>query len=240
MAGHSKWANIKHKKAKVDKAKGKIFGRLIREIVVAVQEAGPDKDSNPRLRLALVKAKSANLNKDAINRAIERGAGGQGESYMSIRYEGYGPGGAAVMVHCLTDNKNRTVGEVRHAFTKHGGNLGTSGSVAFLFEHKGIINVAKSENEDEVVDFALEHDASDIIVSDDSIIEVITEPESYIAVLTALKDKGFEVVDSNLVYVPTNEHEVTDDVSESMIKMLDMLDDLDDVQEVTSNATFAE
>ena len=132
MAGHSKWANIKHKKAKVDKAKGKIFGRLIREIVVAVQEAGPDKDSNPRLRLALVKAKSANLNKDAINRAIERGAGGQGESYMSIRYEGYGPGGAAVMVHCLTDNKNRTVGEVRHAFTKHGGNLGTSGSVAFF------------------------------------------------------------------------------------------------------------
>src|SRR3954452_425037 len=193
MAGHSKWANIKHKKAAQDAKRGKIFTRLIKEITVASRMGGPDTDTNARLRLAIDKAQEANLPKDTIERAIKRGSGGlEGANYEEVRYEGYGIGGAAVMVDCMTDNKTRTVADVRHAFTKHGGNLGTDGSVSFLFKHCGQMVFAPGTNEDKLMEAAIDAGAEDVITNDDGSIEVVTDPPDFPNVRVAIQKAGFK------------------------------------------------
>ncbi|PIQ43954.1 MAG: YebC/PmpR family DNA-binding transcriptional regulator [Gammaproteobacteria bacterium CG11_big_fil_rev_8_21_14_0_20_46_22] len=239
MAGHSKWANIKHRKAKEDKKKGKIFSRLIRAITVAAKQGG-DPDANPALRLALDKAFSANMTKDTIERAIKRGAGGEeGANLEEIRYEGYGIGGTAVMVDCLTDNKNRTVAEVRHAFSKHGGNLGTSGSVAFQFEKKGLLCFSPDAEEDALIEAALEAGADDVLTEDDGSFIVYTAVEAFSAVKAALETAGF-VADNAEVTMDAAVKVNLDKVdAEKFLKMIDVIEDLDDVQEVYSNADIA-
>ncbi len=193
MSGHSKWANIKHRKAAQDKKRGKIFTKLIREITVAARGGGSDLDSNPRLRLAVDKALGANMTKDTIDRAIKRGTGeGDDAQYEEIRYEGYGPGGTAVMVDCMTDNRNRTVSDVRHAFTKCGGNLGTDGSVSYMFKKTGMLTYPVGSNEDVIMDAALEAGAEDIVTNSDGSIEVITSPEEFMSVKTAMKAAGLQ------------------------------------------------
>src|SRR5687767_8548 len=192
VAGHSKWANIKHRKERQDAKRGKIFTRLIKEITVAARMGGGDAEMNPRLRLAIDKAQDNNLPKDTIERAIKRGSGGlEGASYEEIRYEGYGIGGAAVMVDCMTDNRTRTVADVRHAFTKHGGNLGTDGSVAFLFKHCGQMVFAPGTNEDTLMEAAIDAGAEDVVTNDDGSIEVITAPHDFTQIRVALEKKGF-------------------------------------------------
>jgi len=193
MAGHSKWANIRFRKGAQDAKRGKIFTKLIREIVVATRMGGPDSDSNPRLRDAVQKALGANMKRDTVDNAIKRGAGAQdGDNYDEIRYEGYGPNGVAVMVDCLTDNRNRTVSEVRHAFTKSGGNLGTDGSVAYLFSKRGIISFAPGNDEEKVLDAALEAGADDVLTNDDGSIDVWTNPEDFVTVLEVLQASGLK------------------------------------------------
>ena len=237
MAGHSKWANIKHKKAANDKKRGKLWSKLIREVTVAAKEGGGDLDSNPRLRLAVDTAQAANMPKDTIDRAVKRGAGGaEGEDYEEIRYEGYGPGGTAVMVDCMTDNRNRTASEVRHAFTKHGGNLGTDGSVAYLFVKRGIISYAEGADEDAVMEAALEAGAEDVVANDDSSIDVYTSPEDFSDVRQAMVDAGLEPLNAEVTFEASTSAELDQDAAEKLLRMVDTLEDLDDVQEVYSNA----
>lgn len=237
MAGHSKWANIQHRKKAQDAKRGKIFTRLVRELSVAAREGGGDPESNPRLRLAIDKANSANVPKDNIERAIKKATGElEGVSYESLRYEGYGPGGVAVMVDCLTDNRNRTVAAVRHAFTKHGGNLGTDGSVAYLFEKKGVIQFAPGSDEDAIMEAALEAGAEDIITSDDGSIEVLTQPDDYEAVRDALRSAGLSYEEAEITQRASTMAEVDVETGQKVLNFLDVLEDLDDTQDVWSNA----
>ena len=239
MAGHSKWANIKHKKAAQDAKRGKIFTRLIKEITVAAKLGGGDPNSNPRLRLAVDKAYEQNMPKDNIERAIKRGSGGlEGVNYEEIRYEGYGIAGAAVLVDCMTDNRVRTVADVRHAFTKYGGNLGTDGSVGFLFKHCGQLLFAPGTDEDKLMEVALEAGAEDIIGNDDGSIEVITAPYEFVAVKEALEKAGFKAELAEVTMKPVNETELTGDDSVKMQKLLDALESIDDVQEVYTTAVI--
>ncbi|WP_133137257.1 YebC/PmpR family DNA-binding transcriptional regulator [Legionella rowbothamii] len=240
MAGHSKWANIKFRKGVQDAKRGKIFTKLIREITVAARMGGAEESSNPRLRDAIKKALAANMKRDTIDNAIKRGVGGlDGEAMVAMRYEGYGPGGVAVLVDCLSDNKNRTVSEVRHAFTKNGGNLGTDGSVAYLFTNQGEILMAPGASEDQVMEVAIEAGADDVSVEDGQI-EVITPVEAYHSVLNALSDANLAVEQSQLTMRAQTLVPIDDESAESLMKMIDMLEDLDDVQEVYSNAEFSE
>ena len=241
MAGHSKWANIKHKKAATDAKRGKIFTRLIKEITVSSRLGGPDASSNPRLRLAIDKARDQNMPKDTIDNAIRRGAGQlDGVSYEEIRYEGYGINGAAVIVDCMTDNRTRTAGDVRHAFSKHGGNLGTDGSVAYLFKHCGQIVFAPGTSEDKVMEAAIEAGAEDVIANDDGSIEVVTGPYDFIAVKDALAKAGLKPEVAEVVMKPSNEVELAGEDAQRMQKLIDALESLDDVQEVYTSAVFAE
>ncbi len=239
MAGHSKWANIQHRKGAQDAKRGKLFTRLIREITVAARMGGGDPNANPRLRLAVDKGLTANMSKDTIERAIKRGSGDvDGDNYEEVRYEGYGPGGVAVMVDCLTDNRNRTVSEVRHAFSKSGGNLGTDGSVSYMFEQVGQLFYPEGTDEDSVMEVALEAGAKDIIA--DGGIEVLTEPDEFIAVKTALDEAGF-VSESAEVTMRAGTNSAVDlDTAQKMLRLLDMLENLDDVQQVYSNADISD
>ncbi len=237
MAGHSKWANIKHKKAANDKKRGKIWTKVIREITVAARAGGGDIDSNPRLRLAIDKAKGTNMPKDTIDRAVKKGAGGDEDgNYEEIRYEGYGPGGAAVIADCMTDNRNRTAAEVRHAFTKYAGNLGTAGSVAYLFSKQGVISFDAGTDEDAIMEAALEAGAEDVIANDDGSVDVMTTPEDFEAVRDALLGDDLEAVHAEITFTASTEATLNAKEAESMLKMIDLLEDLDDVQEVYSNA----
>ncbi len=241
MAGHSKWANIKHKKAATDKKRGKVWTKLIREVTVAAREGGGDPGSNPRLRLAIDKSTAANMPKDTIKRATDRGAGGaDSDSYDEIRYEGYGPGGTAVIVDCMTDNRNRTASEVRHAFSKHGGNLGTDGSVAYLFTKQGIISYAPGVDEEAIMDAALEAGADDIIGNDDGSVDVVTAPEGFTAVREALVTAGFEPDNAEVTFSASTSTELDQEAAEKLLRMVDTLEDLDDVQEVYSNAEISD
>ncbi len=241
MAGHSKWANIQHRKGRQDAKRGKIFTRLIKEITVAARMGGADVGTNPRLRMAVDKAKGESMPKDNIENAIKRGAGTlEGVNYEEIRYEGYGIGGAAVIVDCLTDNRNRAVADVRHAFTKFGGNLGTDGSVAFMFKHCGSLLFAPGTNEDQVMEAALEAGAEDIINNDDGSIEVITTPAEFTAVKEALEAASLNPVLAEVTMKADNETVFTGDDAVKMQKLLDALDDLDDVQEVYTSAVIEE
>jgi len=241
MAGHSKWANIKHKKAAEDKKRGKIFSRLSREIMVAARQGNPDPDWNPRLRLAIDKAYAANMPKDNVERARQKGAGElEGEAYEEARFEGYAPGGVAVMVDCVTDNRNRTVAEVRHAFSKHGGNLGTDGSVAFLFNYTGVISYPAGTDEDGLMEAAIEAGADELVTNDDGSMDVLVAPEQFGAVRDALVAAGFEPEDAEVTMRPSNDVEVSGEDADKTLKMLEVLDDLDDVQNVYTNANFSE
>ena len=240
MAGHSKWANIKFRKGVQDAKRGKIFTKLIREITVAARMGGGDESTNPRLRDAVKKALSANMKRDTVDNAVKRGVGGlEGEAMVHMRYEGYGPGGIAVLVDCLSDNKNRTVSEVRHAFTKSGGNLGTDGSVSYLFSHQGEILMAVGQSEDQVMEVAIDAGASDVS-ADEGQIEIITPVEAYHSVLNALNDADLVVEESHLTMRAQISVPIDDESAESLVKLIDMLEDLDDVQEVYSNAEFSE
>lgn len=237
MAGHSKWANIQHRKGRQDAKRGKLFTKLIREITVAAKLGGGDPDANPRLRAAIDTAKSQSMPKDTIERAVKRGAGGDdGGNVDEIRYEGYGPGGVAVLVDTMTDNKNRTVAEVRHAFSKFGGNLGTDGSVSYLFAKVGLISYVAGTNEDAVMDAAIEGGAEDVITNDDGSIDVITEPDTMVDVKESLVNAGFEPENAEVTMRASTGSELDAKGAESMMKLLDMLEDLDDVQKVYSNA----
>ena len=239
MAGHSKWANIKHKKAATDAKRGKIFTRLIKEITVAARLGGGDSASNPRLRLAIEKAYEQNMPKDNVERAVKRGSGElDGVNYEEVRYEGYGIAGAAVLVDCMTDNRVRTVADVRHAFTKYGGNLGTDGSVVFLFKHCGQMLFAPGTNEDKLMEAALEAGAEDVISNDDGSIEVITAPYELAAVKAALEKAGFKAELAEVVMKPENETVLTGDDAVKMQKLLDALENIDDVQEVYTTAVI--
>lgn len=240
MAGHSKWANIQHRKGAQDKKRGKIFTKLIREITVAAKMGGGDAGSNPRLRLAIDKALTANMTRDTIDRAVKRGAGGmEGENMEEVRYEGYGPAGVAVMVDCLTDNRNRTVGEVRHAFTKRGGNLGTDGSVSYLFSKQGHIGFAANVGEDKVMEIALEAGADDIETDDDGNITVITSADSFEDIKKALESKGLKSEFAEVTQVASTMAELDKDSAEKLLALVDMLEELDDVQNVYTNADIS-
>jgi len=237
MAGHSKWANIQHRKSKVDAKRGKIFTRINRELTVAAREGGGDPDTNPRLRLAVQKAKAANMPNDTIERTIKKATGElEGVTYEEIRYEGYATGGVAVMVDCLTDNRNRTVAEVRHAFAKHGGNLGTDGSVGYLFTKMGILNFPPGTPEEAIMDIALEAGADDVVEEEDDSIEVQTSPEAFDAVLAAMQAAGFEPANSEITMRASTEVELDVESGQKVLRLLDVLEDLDDTQEVYSNA----
>ncbi|MEM9172901.1 MAG: YebC/PmpR family DNA-binding transcriptional regulator [Pseudomonadota bacterium] len=241
MAGHSKWSNIQHRKGAQDKKRGKIFTKLIREITVAARMGGGDLDANPRLRLAVDKAKGQSMPKDNIERAIKRGSGDMdGEDYQEIRYEGYGPGGTAVMVDCMTDNRNRTVADVRHAFSKFGGNLGADGSVAYLFSQVGLLSFAADTDEETVMEAAIEAGAEDVVVNDDGSIDVITEPADFEGVRDALQAASLAPENAQVTMRASTASELGRKEAESMIKLLETLEDLDDVQEVYSNAEIAD
>jgi YebC/PmpR family DNA-binding regulatory protein len=239
MAGHSKWANIKHRKAAADAKKGKVFTRLIKEITVAAKLGGGDPGTNPRLRLAMDKAREANMTKDSVQNAIKRGSGQlDGVSYEEVRYEGYGVGGAAVMVSCLTDNRIRTVAEVRHAFTKNGGNLGSDGSVAFLFKHCGQFVYPPGADEERIMDAALAAGAEDVIKNDDGSIEVICAPADFGAVKAGLEKAALKAELAELVMKPTNESPLEGDEAARMRRLLEALEGLDDVQDVYTTAVI--
>ena len=239
MAGHSKWANIKHRKERQDAKRGKIFTRLIKEITVAARMGGGEADMNPRLRLAIDKAQDNNLPKDTIERAVKRGSGGlEGANYEEIRYEGYGIGGAAVMVDCMTDNRTRTVADVRHAFSKFGGNLGTDGSVAFLFKHCGQLVFAPGTNEDKLMEAAIDAGADDVITNDDGSIEVITPPNDFPKVRETLRKAGFKPELAEVTMKPATENMLAGDDASRMQRLLDALEAVDDVQEVYTTAVI--
>ena len=241
MAGHSKWANIQHRKGRQDTKRGALFTRLIKEITVAAKMGGGDPAMNPRLRLAMEKAADGNMPKDTVQRAIQRGVGGlEGVNYEEIRYEGYGVAGAAVIIDCLTDNRTRTVADVRHALTKHGGNLGTDGSVAFQFTHCGQLVFAPGTDEDKLMEVGLEAGAQDILSNDDGSLEVITEPGDFIAVKTALEAAGLKAEVAEITMKPQNELELTGDDAVKMQKILDALENVDNVQQVYTNAVIDE
>lgn len=238
MAGHSKWANIKHRKAAADAKKSKVTTRLVKEITIAAKGGG-DPDSNPRLRLAMEKARESNVPKDNVERAIKRGTGElEGVNYEELRFEGYGINGAGVIVDCLTDNKVRTVAEVRHAFSKHGGNLGTDGCVAFQFKHCGQIIFAPGIDEDAMMEIALEVGADDVISNDDGSIEVITNPANFLEIKKALETKGFKPEIAEVVMKAENETELTGEDAQKMQRLLDAFDELDDVQEVYTTVSL--
>jgi len=237
MAGHSKWANIQHRKKAVDAKRGKIFTQINRVLTVAAKEGGGDPDANPALRLAIEKANAANMPKDNIERAIKKATGDlDGVTYEELKYEGYAPGGVAVMVECLTDNRNRTVAEVRHAFTKYGGNLGTDGSVAYLFTKIGVMNFAPGTSEDDVMEVALEAGADDVVMGDDGSIEVVTTPEAFTAVLEAMRAADLDPENSEITQRASLEVELDVESGEKVLRFLDALEDLDDTQDVYSNA----
>jgi YebC/PmpR family DNA-binding regulatory protein len=239
MAGHSKWANIKHRKAAADAKKGKVFTRLIREITVAARAGGGDPDSNPRLRLSLEKAREANMTKDSVTRAIQRGTGElEGVSYDEVRYEGYGPGGAAVLLDCLTDNRTRTVAEVRHAFTKNGGNLGSDGSVAYLFKHVGQFVFAPGTSEDKLMEIALDAGADDVVANDDGSVEVLSAPNDFHAVKVALEKAGLKPELAEVTMKPASESALAGADAQRMRSLLDALEGLDDVQNVYTTAVI--
>jgi YebC/PmpR family DNA-binding regulatory protein len=241
MAGHSKWANIKFRKAAQDAKRGKLFTKLIREITVSARAGGGDADANPRLRTAIDKALAANMTRDTIDRAISRGTGdNEGADYEEVRYEGYGPGGIAVLVECTTDNRNRTVSEVRHAFSKNGGNLGTDGSVAYLFTKTGLFVFAPGSDEEKIMEEAIAAGAEDVEVNDDGSIEVLATPEEFEGVKSAFKDAGLEPEVAEIVQRPATETELSGEDADTIEKLIEMLEDLDDVQEVYTNAVFAD
>lgn len=241
MAGHSKWANIKHKKAAQDAKRGKVFTRLIKEITVAARLGGGDPDSNPRLRLAMDKAYDQNMPKDNIERAVKRGCGAlEGVDYEEIRYEGYGISGAAVMVDCMTDNRVRTVSDVRHAFTKYGGNLGTDGSVSFLFKHCGQLVFAPDTDEEKIMEAALDSGAEDVITHEDGSIEVVTAPYEFINIKNELEKAGFKAELAEVTMKPSNEVVLSGEDAVKMQKLLDALESLDDVQSVYTTAILDE
>lgn len=236
MAGHSKWANTKHRKAAQDAKRSKIFTKIIRELVTAAKLGGGDPDSNPRLRAAMDKALANNMTRDTMNRTIARGVGGDDDSNMeSIIYEGYGPGGTAVMIECLSDNRNRTVGEVRHAFTKCGGNLGTDGSVAYLFTKKGVITYAPGVDEDALMEAALEAGAEDIVSYDDDVIDVFTAWESLGVLKDAMTAAGFNSEAAEIAMIPSTKADMDEETAPKLLRLIDMLEDCDDVQEVYHN-----
>ena len=241
MAGHSKWANIKHRKALADAKRGKISSRLIREITVAAKLGGSDPSANPRLRLAIDKAMDQNIAKDTIERAAKRGAGAQeGVAYEQVRYEGYGIGGAAVIVDCLTDNRTRTVADVRHAFSKYGGNLGTDGSVAFLFRHCGQLVFPPGTDENRLMEAALEARADDVVTNDDGSLEVVTSPYDFVAVKERLVNAGLTPAFAEVTMKPSTEVEMKGDDAARMQKLLDAIESIDDVQDVYTNAVLEE
>jgi YebC/PmpR family DNA-binding regulatory protein len=237
MAGHSKWANIQHRKGRQDAKRGKLFTRLIKEITVAAKLGDPDPAVNPRLRLAMDKASDANMPKDTVQKAIARGAGGlEGANYEEIRYEGYGIGGAAIIVDCMTDNRTRTVAEVRHAFSKNGGNLGTDGSVAYLFKHCGQFLFAPGTPEDKVMEAAVDAGAEDVNTDEDGSIEVVCSPGDFSSVKSALEQAGLKAELAEITMKPLTETVFTGDDAVKMQKLLDALENLDDVQQVYTNA----
>jgi YebC/PmpR family DNA-binding regulatory protein len=239
MAGHSKWANIKHRKAAADAKKGKVFTRLIKEITVAAKLGGADPNMNPRLRLAMDKGREANMAKDSVQNAIKRGSGQlEGVSYEEARYEGYGPGGAAVIVDCLSDNRTRTVAEVRHAFAKNGGNLGSDGSVAFLFKHCGLFVFAPGASEEKIMDAALEAGAEDVVANDDGSVEVLCAPADFHAVGAALEKAGLKPELAEVTLKPTSEAALAGGDAQRMRSLLDALESLDDVQDVYTTAVL--
>lgn len=239
MAGHSKWANIKFRKAAQDAKRGKLFTKLIREITVAARTGGGDADSNPRLRAAIDKAFTANMTRDVVERATKRGTGElEGVNYEEVRYEGYAPGGVAILVECTTDNRNRTVGEVRHAFTKHGGNLGTDGSVAYLFNKVGVIQFAGDSDEEQIMELAIDAGAEDIVTDEDGTIEVVTSVEDFHSIKSRLNDQGLNSENADIIQRASTEVALNEDDGEKVLKLLDALEDLDDVQDVYSNANF--
>lgn len=245
MSGHSKWANIRFRKAAQDAKRGKVFTKLIREITTAARMGGGDESSNPRLRSAVVAALAQNMTRDTIKRAVERGVGGgDGADLENITYEGYGVGGVAVMVECMTDNHNRTASDVRHAFTKFGGNLGTTGSVGYLFTKKGVISFAQDEDgkmpidEEQTMEIGLEAGADDIVTNDDGSIDVYTAPEAFADVVEAFEAKGIKPTNAEVSMVPSTEAELDADNAAKCMRMIDALEDLDDVQNVYHNASF--
>ena len=241
MAGHSKWANIKHRKAAQDAKRGKIFTKLIRELTVSAKEGGGSIEDNPRLRAAVDKALGANMKKDTIEKAIQRGAGGaEGDNYDELTYEGYGPNGVAILVECMTDNVNRTVSQVRAAFTKHGGNLGTNGSVSYLFDKKGQISFEPGADEDQIMEVALEAGADDIVTNDDGSIDVFTSIAEFMDVKQALVEAGFEPVHAETGMIPSTTVALDLDGGQKALKLLDALEDLDDTQNVFHNADIPE
>ena len=240
MAGHSKWDNIKHRKAAQDAKRGKLFTKFIRELTVAAREGGSDVDANPRLRAAIDKALSNNMTRDTVERAIKRGAGElDGQVLETIMYEGYGPGGTAVMVETMTDNKNRTVSGVRNAFSKSGGNLGTDGSVSYLFDKRGVITYGEGIDEDTIMDAALEADADDVVIHQDGSIDVFTTPENFGVVKDALDAAGFESVHAEVTMLPSTKASLDASTAPKFIRLIDNLEDHDDVQEVYHNAEIS-
>jgi len=239
MAGHSKWANIQHRKGRQDEKRGKIWTKIIREISAAARLGGGDPSANPRLRLAIEKAKAANMPADTVKKNIDKATGAlEGVHYEEIRYEGYGVGGAALIIDCLTDNRVRTVAEVRHALSKHGGNLGTEGSVAFQFKHVGQLVFAPGTSEDKVMEVALEAGADDVLGDEDGAIEVLTAPQQFEAVRAALEAAGLKPEIAAITMRADNSVELSGEDAEKMQKLIDALEDLDDVQEVYHNAVF--
>jgi YebC/PmpR family DNA-binding regulatory protein len=241
MAGHSKWANIQHRKGRQDAKRGALFTRLIKEITVAARIGGPDVASNPRLRMAVEKASEGNMSKETVQRAIQRGAGGlEGANYEEVRYEGYGVAGAALIIDCMTDNRTRTVADVRHALTKFGGNLGTDGSVAYQFKHCGQFIFAPGTSEDKVMEAALEAGAEDVVTHDDGAVEVISGPHDFANVKDGLEKAGLKAEFAEVVMKPLNELVVTGEDAVRMQKILDALDSVDDMQQVYTNAVIVE
>lgn len=239
MAGHSKWSNIKHRKAGQDAKRAKVFTKIIRELTVAARDGGANMDDNSGLRTVVDKAKAAQMPKDTMERAIARGAGGEdGAQLVALLYEGYGPGGVAVLVETMTDSRNRTVAEVRHAFARAGGNLGTDGSVAYLFDKKGQINFASGCDEDGIMEIAIESGAEDVETDEEGSVEVITLPEDYLHVKDALIEGGFEPEAAGISMVPQNYSDLDTDTAEKVLRLLDQLEDLDDVTNVYTNANF--
>lgn len=240
MAGHSKWANIKHRKAAQDAKRGKIFTKIIRELTVAARQGGGNPDDNPRLRAVIDKALTANMKKDTIERAVERGAGGgDDDNYEELTYEGYGPGGVAIFVEVMTDNKNRSVAEIRHAFNKMGGNLGTDGSVAYLFTKQGIISYGPEWEEDRLVEAVLNAGAEDLAGQDDGSWEIVTTPEQFLDVKESLVNAGLVPDNAEVTMVPSTRVQLDREGAETILKLIDMLEDLDDVQNVYHNADIS-
>lgn len=241
MSGHSKWANIQHRKNAQDARRGRVFTRLVREVATAARVGGGDPDSNPRLRLALERANAANVPKDNLERAIKRATGeGEGQAIEEATYEGYAPGGVAVLVECMTDNRNRTVADVRHAFSRYGGNLGADGSVAYLFNRVGQIRIAAGADEERLIETALEAGAEDVVRDEDGAFEVLTDPNDFEGVRNALRTAGLEVEEAEVGMRPANWVELDEGDAEKLLRLLDALDELDDTQQVYVNARFPE